>query len=47
MRGSSTTLPGIEDIESRAWKEFGNAVAESTLHFTDSLQLVNISDSGG
>lgn len=29
------------------WKEFGNSVAESTLRFTDSLQLVNISGSGG
>lgn len=25
----------------------GDAAAESTLHFTDSLQLVNISESGG
>lgn len=45
MRGSSRTLPGREETESRVWKEFGNVVAESTLTFTDSLQVVNISES--
>lgn len=41
----SRTLPGREETDSRVWKEFGNAAAESTLNFTDSLQVVNISES--
>lgn len=39
------TLPAWEENELRIWKEFGNAVAESTLSFTDSLQVLNISES--
>lgn len=44
-RTSSRTLPAWEENELRIWKEFGNAVAESTSSFTDSLQVVNISES--
>lgn len=47
VRESSTALPGMEETWSGAWEEFGNAVAQSMLHFTGSLQLVNISESGG
>lgn len=42
---SSRTLPAWEENELRIWKEFGNAVAESTSSFTDSLQVLNISES--
>jgi len=46
-RESSTALPGMEDAWSGVWEEFGNGVAPSVLRFTGSLQLVNISESGG
>lgn len=44
VRGTAGHCP-TEETEWRVWKESGNAVAESTLNFTDSLQAVNISES--